>query len=318
MTSFTPAYGAPEQWLPKRFGQTGPWTDVWGLALTMVEVLAAHRLIDGDQAAMMGTVLDPARRPTPRNEGVDVPDEIESVFACALALHPRDRYAEVGTFWDELGQALGPDFEKRSSSLVPARDRRSDGAVVLRTERIELGAREILAIPDLELGEIVARSESVKPGVAAASPPRPSTNADFELGASVGGPELSIDLEPEQPLRDATAAAAIPPEPVPVARSMRAAPDSSALETLPGHTSRPLVAPLPRAAVRHELSMIQRLWPGSALLVASIIVTLANQSYAASTGDPFSVGPIRATWLAGALMVSGIALLIYRFLPHDG
>ena len=39
MSAFTPAYGAPEQWIPKSYGQSGPWTDVWGLALTAVEAL---------------------------------------------------------------------------------------------------------------------------------------------------------------------------------------------------------------------------------------------------------------------------------------
>src|SRR6187402_1292967 len=89
--SFTPAYGAPEQWAPRHYGQTGPWTDVWGLALSIVEVLAGRPIINGDPAAMMGIALDPQRRPTPRNEGVDLPAEVEAVFARALALDPRDR-----------------------------------------------------------------------------------------------------------------------------------------------------------------------------------------------------------------------------------
>ena len=37
LVAFTPTFGSPEQWLPKRFGQTGSWTDVWGLALTLLE-----------------------------------------------------------------------------------------------------------------------------------------------------------------------------------------------------------------------------------------------------------------------------------------
>jgi serine/threonine protein kinase len=36
LDAFTPGYAAPEQWSPKRFGQVGPWTDVFGLALTLV------------------------------------------------------------------------------------------------------------------------------------------------------------------------------------------------------------------------------------------------------------------------------------------
>ena len=43
---FTPSYGAPEQWVPKRYGQSGPWTDVWGMALNPLwEVSATATLI---------------------------------------------------------------------------------------------------------------------------------------------------------------------------------------------------------------------------------------------------------------------------------
>lgn len=118
-TSFTPAYGAPEQWLPKRFGQTGPWTDVWGMALTMVELLVGRPVIDGDHAAMMGTVLDPQRRPTPRTEGVDVGSGVEAVFRRALAVDPRERYGDVGELWSELLAAHAA--QSRSSRGPPGR-----------------------------------------------------------------------------------------------------------------------------------------------------------------------------------------------------
>ncbi len=119
---FTPGYAAPEQWLPKRYGQTGPWTDVWGLALTLVEALAGRAVIDGDQAAMMGTAIDPQRRPTPRNEGVDVPDAIESIFLKALAIDPRERYADAGTFWHDLEQVVLTNSERPSSRAAPRSD----------------------------------------------------------------------------------------------------------------------------------------------------------------------------------------------------
>jgi len=118
-TSFTPAYGAPEQWVPKRFGQTGPWTDVWGLALSLLEVMAGRTIIDGDQAAMMGTVLDPTRRPTPRNEGLDVPDAVEQVFLRAMALDPRQRYGDAGMFWSDLQSALGMRSDGRDGYASP-------------------------------------------------------------------------------------------------------------------------------------------------------------------------------------------------------
>ena len=99
---FSPAYGAPEQWVPKRYGQTGPWTDVWGFALTVCEIIKGDAVIVGDHQAMLGTVLDPKRRPSPRNEGVDVSDAVENVFIKALAVDPRYRYRSVKTFWESL------------------------------------------------------------------------------------------------------------------------------------------------------------------------------------------------------------------------
>ena len=103
---FSPAYGAPEQWVPKRLGQTGPWTDVWGLALTLVEIIKGDAVVVGDHQAMMGTILDPKSRPSPRNEGVKVSDEVESVFLKALSLDPRYRYQTIESFWESLQAAV--------------------------------------------------------------------------------------------------------------------------------------------------------------------------------------------------------------------
>jgi serine/threonine-protein kinase len=117
LVAFTPAYGAPEQWLPKRFGQTGTWTDIWGLALTLVETLSGHEPLTGDPTAMLAQAIDPARRPTPRTHGVEVSDAVERLLEGALAVDPRDRPAEVGAFWRELHRASG--IRQRTQSLAP-------------------------------------------------------------------------------------------------------------------------------------------------------------------------------------------------------
>ncbi len=136
LVSFSPAYGAPEQWLPKRYGQTGPWTDVWGTALTIVETIKGSAVVDGDQAAMMGTIIDPDRRPTPRNEGVNVSDEVEAIFAKALAVDPRQRYQSMSAFWDQLLEAL--DLDQLGNPKRGVRvDPRADGHGVARVEQIE-------------------------------------------------------------------------------------------------------------------------------------------------------------------------------------
>lgn len=107
VAAFTPGYASPEQWLPKRFGQTGPWTDVWGMALSMVAALTGRQPIDGDVAAMMGTTIDETRRPTPRAEGAVVSDEIEAIFQRALAVDPRRRTQSIEEFWTQIETALG-------------------------------------------------------------------------------------------------------------------------------------------------------------------------------------------------------------------
>jgi eukaryotic-like serine/threonine-protein kinase len=120
ISSFTPAYGAPEQWVPKKLGQTGPWTDVWGLALTTVEAVVGYPVIDGDHHAIMGTTLDPSRRPTPRSEGVELGDSAERVFAKAMAVDPRERYGSTGEFWNDLLAALELDENGKKLPVAAA------------------------------------------------------------------------------------------------------------------------------------------------------------------------------------------------------
>jgi serine/threonine-protein kinase len=149
ITTFTPAYGSPEQWAPKQYGQTGAWTDVWGLALTLGEALVGHPIIDGDPAAIMGTILDPKRRPTPGSEGVIVSDEVEAVFEKALALDPRDRYPDAGVFWNEL-LAAGRITSGELQEVRLPRDSRaeySSGPRIEMVERIDLPRRSPSARP---------------------------------------------------------------------------------------------------------------------------------------------------------------------------
>lgn len=146
ISTFTPAYGSPEQWAPKRYGQTGPWTDVWGLALTLSEALVGHPIIDGDPAAIMGTVLDPNRRPTPGSEGAIVSDEVEHVFAKGLALDPRDRYADAGVFWNALLAAARITSGEVQEVRLP-RDSRAEPGGGTRVERVEVARRASVRPP---------------------------------------------------------------------------------------------------------------------------------------------------------------------------
>ncbi|APR78745.1 serine/threonine protein kinase [Minicystis rosea] len=140
--SFTPAYGAPEQWTPKTFGETGPWTDVWGLALTLTEALCGSPPIDGDTYVMRRICLDEKRRPTPRTLGADVPMDVERVFERALALDPRRRFKDIETFWSELEIAIGiePSLRSRDARREPSEPHghEAEKAPAARLGRIDL------------------------------------------------------------------------------------------------------------------------------------------------------------------------------------
>jgi formylglycine-generating enzyme required for sulfatase activity/serine/threonine protein kinase len=107
ISSFTPQYGAPEQFT-RSYGATGPWTDVYAMALVAVEMLTGKPALDGDDVVQLGFCTgNPHRRPTPRALGADVPDALEAVIARALAVNPHDRPASAGEFLAALTSAVG-------------------------------------------------------------------------------------------------------------------------------------------------------------------------------------------------------------------
>ncbi|HKQ69969.1 MAG TPA: serine/threonine-protein kinase, partial [Polyangiaceae bacterium] len=66
VTSFTPRYGAPEQFSRAR-GATGPWTDVYALALVFSELVSGKPALAGGDFIQFGVAsADPGHRPTPR------------------------------------------------------------------------------------------------------------------------------------------------------------------------------------------------------------------------------------------------------------
>ncbi len=107
VTSFTPQYGAPEQF-SRSYGATGPWTDVFALALVGVELLCGKAALDGADIVQLGFAAgNPEQRPTPRGLGATIPDAIEQVFERALAVKPQERFARAREFAEALSAALG-------------------------------------------------------------------------------------------------------------------------------------------------------------------------------------------------------------------
>jgi eukaryotic-like serine/threonine-protein kinase len=108
--SFTPSYGAPEQFSPA-YGTTGPWTDVYALGLIVVELLTGREALQGD---VVGTLAarscDPDVRPTARTLGATVSDEVESVLERALAVRLEDRFETARELWSALRDALAAEL----------------------------------------------------------------------------------------------------------------------------------------------------------------------------------------------------------------
>ena len=137
VTSFTPNYGAPEQF-DRVHGATGPWTDVFGMALVYLEVMrGGQTTLGGDTFLQLAFASqNTERRPTPRNLGLEVSDAIEAVFERALAVKVVDRYAHMSLFWASLAEAQKvADF-----SPMPTADLEADEMEALLATGAEEGS----------------------------------------------------------------------------------------------------------------------------------------------------------------------------------
>jgi len=104
--SFTPEYGAPEQFSAE-FGPTGPRTDVFALALVLVELVTGRAPHFGEGFSTLRSGACHPRMPrTPRAFGVSVPSPVENVLSRALAVRPADRFADARAFWSCLKRAM--------------------------------------------------------------------------------------------------------------------------------------------------------------------------------------------------------------------
>jgi serine/threonine-protein kinase len=296
LVAFTPAYGSPEQWLPKRFGQTGPWTDVYGLAITLVEVLCGRCPIDGDQMAMMAQALDVHHRPTPRAEKVVLPDAVEAVFQKALAVDPKDRYHSIGEFWSTLNKALAgepvagavPDLGP-SKAANDGKERDAFGNVI---EPRVIEPRAAAARP--------MQSKPRMPAVHASAPssprsPRVPTSQNYLLGKTVDS--FDDDLAGPQPIVAAEL------------DGIGVMPKGVAVPSAPIR-AREKIEIKPQAPRKDFTQPI--LW-----LVVSVGLMMADWAYTRFMGEPLRVGPVRMLWLAGPLALAGFALLLVRVFAEE-
>jgi eukaryotic-like serine/threonine-protein kinase len=293
---FTPNYGAPEQWLPKRYGQTGPWTDVWGLALTLTECLTGQPVIEGDPRAMMDQAVDPDLRPTPRARGARVSDEVEKAFERALAVDPRDRYSSVEGFWRALERAAGvpsvfPEPVRRAAETDEEFD---SGEFYLppAAKPVTPPRRPPPAAPSSELSEDSGIRRQADAGAtdddAPQSARRPSSPR-LELDDT---PMALLDT-PSTRTGGSAKVAAAPTVAVP-----------RAVET------RPKPPPAPVAGELRDLRS-KLVWP-VVLVAVGLGLTALDMYMAGSEGGGYvMLGPVRLRWIAWALAAGGIGLALW-------
>jgi serine/threonine protein kinase len=106
--AFSPPYGAPEQFHAKRFGETGPWTDVHALGLVLSEMLSGRRAFVGDDFPDLFQLATGEARPSPAALGVAVPPALEALCARCLALAPAQRFHDAGALLAELQALAAP------------------------------------------------------------------------------------------------------------------------------------------------------------------------------------------------------------------
>lgn len=295
-TAFTPAYGAPEQWAPKRFGKTGPWTDVWGLAVTVVEALAGREIIGGDHVAMMGTVLDEKRRPTPRSEGIFVPDALEAAFRRALAVDPRERFRDIGAFWDDVEQALGLP---RSAPPI---------AVPSRSHAPPAARARSSVLPASPASPGSTRSQDLLQSTGLAAPAAFTEAArELHLPERGGGrlPPHSLPTEPVVPL----ALDWSPPAPSPFAR-----PSYSPSRMPPPMMERAPARPSPSTAELMAMFALPVRLAGAGVVITLLDLAAASLLF---DGQRIGVGPIGLFHVAVGLVVLGIGIAVFRLFSSD-
>ena len=118
-SAFSPQYGAPEQFHSKRFGPTGPWTDVYALGLILVELVMGHPLQSSDSTADCLMAALSSNRPTPRALGVTVSDAFEALCAKAVALSPADRFQNARQMLVRVDEILSLGAQPTTFGVAP-------------------------------------------------------------------------------------------------------------------------------------------------------------------------------------------------------
>jgi serine/threonine protein kinase len=231
---FSPAYAAPEQF-DDRAGKIGPWTDVYAIALVLLEMARDRSVNDGEHLGEFALrALDPVHRPTPRALGIPVGDEVERLLARAVALDTSERPQDAGELWGMLKHAMKQDAQsgqpahaRRASSAPPrsvATSQDIQAAPSMRDPAVEV-VRPASAAPPAAMPPIHARPLAVTQPMPLEAPTtraRPGVSTVRMASAPGGGPASDM---PPTTLRTGASALAGTPTPPPAVVPLTPMPD---------------------------------------------------------------------------------------------
>jgi hypothetical protein len=98
---FSPAYAAPEQVAPHRYGRPGPATDIYQLGMLLCELLTGAPAFKGEGMHDLNTAILEETPVIPRWNG-RYGNELQKIILRCLAKRPEDRYVSVADLIRDL------------------------------------------------------------------------------------------------------------------------------------------------------------------------------------------------------------------------
>jgi serine/threonine protein kinase len=203
----TALYMSPEQAVGERVDLR---TDVFALGALTYRLLTGHDAFEADGARRILARVLHDRPPPPSRWVADLPPGVDGVLARALAKPWKDRYADVGSFCDDLGDLLA-GRAPRNASVAPASPETWPFLPVSATPGVgeatgtlsrRLGRRPIvralfgLLAMALVLGLEVVRRSLEAPGTPPAGLPTSDTPMRREASSGAGSAADLPSLEP--------------------------------------------------------------------------------------------------------------------------
>ncbi len=208
----SPSYGAPEQFDPK-LGPVGTYTDVYGLALVVLEALCDRKARPAESVAHGARLaLDPNALVTATSLGLKLPPKIEVLLARAVSLDKRMRPQTAGELWSEF-KGLTLKYTARA---------RAQAAAKLEGDRTEFQPEPSTSpvmpvVPRTPLPPHEESAMSVSPVASTMGPtaPPPTASPPSSDAATLAIPGAPIPVPPPTPTPNTAPMRGAPPRPSP-------------------------------------------------------------------------------------------------------